>query len=131
MSGEEDAKAQAERQLREQVVALGIKFLQRTLDQATSLDGLIGRLAQGDCSVLARIQELSHKIHGSGAMFGFAQVSRLAGEIEQLCYERRQAGDSADPTLDQNLAQRLNHGVADLVRATRDAQRSSQRETTI
>ena len=78
MSGDEDAKTKAERQLREQVAALGVKFLQRTRDQATALRELLVGLSNGDESVLAQMQELSHKIHGSGAMFGFEEVSRVA-----------------------------------------------------
>jgi HPt (histidine-containing phosphotransfer) domain-containing protein len=124
MSGSEDAKAKAERQLREQVAALGVKFLQRTQDQATSLRELLACLSNGDESVLARMQELSHKIHGSGAMFGFEEVSRVAGEIEQLCYDRRQAGESAAAEGTADLVQHLHHSVEELTRATQSAQQS-------
>jgi HPt (histidine-containing phosphotransfer) domain-containing protein len=127
MSGDEDAKAQAERQLRQQVAALGVKFLQRTQEQATSLHELIARLADGDLSVLAQIQELSHKIHGSGAMFGFARISQVGGEIEQLCCDRRAVSEPVEPA-DRELAQRLNDAVEQLERATEDAQRSSPGE---
>ena len=44
MSADEDPKAAAERQLREQVAALGVKFLQRTQDQAVSLRELLATL---------------------------------------------------------------------------------------
>jgi chemotaxis protein histidine kinase CheA len=124
MSGNEDAKAKAERQLREQVAALGVKFLQRTQDQAISLRDLLACLSKGDESVLARMQELSHKIHGSGAMFGFEEVSRVAGEIEQLCYDRRQAGEAAVAQGTADLVQRLQHGIEELARATQSAQES-------
>ena len=124
MSGNEDAKAKAERQLREQVEALGVKFLQRTLDQATSLRELLACLSKGDESVLARMQELSHKIHGSGAMFGFEEVSRVGGEIEQLCYDRRQAGEAAAAQGTADLVQRLHRGIEELARATQSAQES-------
>ena len=125
MSGNEDAKAKAERQLREQVAALGVKFLQRTQDQVTSLRELLACLSKGDESVLARMQELSHKIHGSGAMFGFEEVSRVAGEIEQLCYDRRQAGEAAAAAQGTaDLVQRLHHGIEELARATQSAQQS-------
>ena len=125
MSGNEDPKAKAERQLREQVAALGVKFLQRTQDQATTLRELLGSLAKGDESVLARMQELSHKIHGSGAMFGFEEVSRVAGEIEQLCYDRRQAGEGVAALGTTDLVQRLDRGIEELALATQNAQRSS------
>jgi chemotaxis protein histidine kinase CheA len=125
MSGNEDAKAKAERQLREQVAALGVKFLQRTQDQTTALRELLVSLSNGDESVLARMQELSHKIHGSGAMFGFEEVSRVAGEIEQLCYDRRQAGEAAAAQGTVDLVQRLGDGIEELARATQNARDSS------
>jgi HPt (histidine-containing phosphotransfer) domain-containing protein len=34
--------------------------------------------------VLLPIQEVAHKIHGSGAMFGFARISESAGVLEGL-----------------------------------------------
>lgn len=131
MSGNEDAQAKAERQLREQVAALGVKFLQRTQDQTTTLRELLESLSKGDESVLARMQELSHKIHGSGAMFGFEEVSRVAGEIEQLCYDRRQGSEAAAAQALQparaiaDLVQRLGQGIEQLALATQSAQQSS------
>ena len=125
MSGDEDAKTKAERQLREQVAALGVKFLQRTRDQATALRELLVGLSNGDESVLAQMQELSHKIHGSGAMFGFEEVSRVAGEIEQLCYDRRQAGEAAAAQGIADLVQRLGHCIEELARVTQSAQDSN------
>ena len=121
MSDEEDTKAKAERQLREQVAALGVKFLLRTQEQVTSLRELLASLSGGDESVLARMQELAHKIHGSGAMFGFEELSRFAGEIEQLCYDRRQGSEA---TAGADFVQRLDHNIAELARATQAAQQS-------
>jgi chemotaxis protein histidine kinase CheA len=123
MSDQEDTKAKAERQLREQVAALGVKFLLRTQEQAASLRELLTSLSRGDESVLARMQELSHKIHGSGAMFGFEELSRFAGQIEQLVYDRRQ-GNAASAGAD--FVQRLDRSIAELARATLAAQQSQE-----
>jgi chemotaxis protein histidine kinase CheA len=73
-----------EAELREQVKVLGEKFLLRTADQITTLREHLVRLRGGDRDALTGIQELAHKIHGSGAMFGFAALSDRAGEIERL-----------------------------------------------
>jgi HPt (histidine-containing phosphotransfer) domain-containing protein len=73
-----------EAELREQVKALGEKFLLRTSEQITTLRAYVASLRSGDRNVLAGMQELAHKIHGSGAMFGFAALSDRAGEIERL-----------------------------------------------
>jgi len=73
-----------EAELREQVKALGEKFLLRTEDQIATLRAYVASLRSGDRNVLVGMQELAHKIHGSGAMFGFAALSDRAGEIERL-----------------------------------------------
>jgi hypothetical protein len=51
------------------------------LDQ---LGALVARVPQGDEAVFKSIEMLSHRIRGSGAMFGFELVSDVAGEIELL-----------------------------------------------
>jgi HPt (histidine-containing phosphotransfer) domain-containing protein len=83
MSGPSDTDA-AEAQLRDQVKILGEKFLVRTASQIVTLREHLASLRGGDPGALTGIQELSHKIHGSGAMFGFATLSEAAGEIERL-----------------------------------------------
>jgi HPt (histidine-containing phosphotransfer) domain-containing protein len=123
MSDAEDSKTKAERQLREQVAALGVKFLLRTQEQTVSLRELLASLSHGDESVLTRMQELAHKIHGSGAMFGFEELSRFAGEIEQLVYDRRQGSEA---TAGADFVPRLAHSIAELARATLAAQQSQK-----
>ncbi len=74
-----------EEQLREHVKALAAKFLQRTASQLAELAEAIERLcARGDPAALRTVQDLSHKIHGSGAMFGFDRISDLAGDLQEL-----------------------------------------------
>jgi HPt (histidine-containing phosphotransfer) domain-containing protein len=74
----------ADAQLREQVKALAEKFLTRTEGQIGQLREHVRQLRAGDADALQAIQELAHKIHGSGAMFGFAALSQHGGEIERL-----------------------------------------------
>jgi chemotaxis protein histidine kinase CheA len=84
MNGPSETDAAAEAQLRHQVKLLGEKFLLRTAGQIVTLREHLARLAEGDRNALTDMQELTHKIHGSGAMFGFATLSETAGEIERL-----------------------------------------------
>lgn len=86
-----------EEQLREQVKILGEKFLLRTAGQITTLREQLRRLRAGDREAMGIVQELTHKIHGSGAMFGFADLSDRAGEIERLVI----AGETGNDTLDR------------------------------
>jgi HPt (histidine-containing phosphotransfer) domain-containing protein len=91
-----------EAQLREQVKVLGEKFLIRTAGQIVTLREQVLRL-DGHPEALAVIQEITHKIHGSGAMFGFAALSERAGEIERLLV----AGESVTPEQLSGLIEQL------------------------
>jgi chemotaxis protein histidine kinase CheA len=121
MDSPEDPKTRAERELRQQVAALGQKFLHRTRDQAHSLRGLVARLREGDVSVLTQMQEISHKIHGSGAMFGFARISECAGHIEALCTSLTGAGAQADQAMDSDSLERFNGALEQLESAVKGA----------
>jgi len=93
-----------EEQLREQVKLLGEKFLLRTAGQITTLREQMLRLRAGNRDALVMIQELTHKIHGSGAMFGFADLSERAGEMERLVVAGAtgtEALDRLDTLIDQ------------------------------
>ena len=92
-----------EAQLREQVKVLGEKFLIRTAGQIVTLREQVLRLRDGHPEALPVIQELTHKIHGSGAMFGFAALSERAGEIERLLV----AGESVTPQQLSELIEQL------------------------
>jgi len=74
-----------EAELREQVKVLAAKFLQRTASQIPQLQNELERLAAtGDRNALRIIQDIVHKIHGSGAMFGFDLISERAGDLEKF-----------------------------------------------
>jgi chemotaxis protein histidine kinase CheA len=103
----------AEAQLLEQVKALGELFLIRTAGQVVTLREHLARLRQGERDALTAIQELTHKIHGSGAMFGFAALSECAGEIECLTLAEM---DAPVNSLDEP-AERLGILIEQLARA--------------
>jgi HPt (histidine-containing phosphotransfer) domain-containing protein len=105
MSAAEDPQAKAERELREHVVALGQKFLLRTQGQVVSLRELTAQLRAGEAGAPRQMQEIAHKIHGSGAMFGFARVSECGGDLERLCI-----GMTPDP----DTLQRIAHAIDQL-----------------
>ncbi len=74
----------SEAQLRDQVKVLSAKFLVRTEGQIVQLREQLQQLRLGNRAALQSIQEVAHKIHGSGAMFGFATLSEHGGAIERL-----------------------------------------------
>jgi HPt (histidine-containing phosphotransfer) domain-containing protein len=54
------------------------------------LPTLVDAIATGDLDVGAR---MAHKIAGSGATYGFAELTALAKDLEAACLEKR--GDDA------------------------------------
>jgi CheY-like chemotaxis protein len=73
-------KATAQRQL----IQLAGRFLQRTRDEAAILMALAEHAFDGDPVVVEQMERLAHKIHGSGSMFGYREVSTCAGDLESL-----------------------------------------------
>jgi len=112
-----------EAELREQVKVLGEKFLLRTGSQIATLREQVTRLRGGDPDALTLIQELVHKIHGSGAMFGFAALSDRAGEIERLIAASAAAAGSSTAAVTSATSDRLGTLVEELAAALEAARR--------
>jgi HPt (histidine-containing phosphotransfer) domain-containing protein len=93
--------------LRLRVMQLGDKFLQRTRDETVMLRGLIENASHGDPTVIAQLEHLAHKIHGTGATFGFAAVSERAREIEHLVESLKERDPSGGAAIAPQLLQRL------------------------
>jgi HPt (histidine-containing phosphotransfer) domain-containing protein len=73
--------------LQAQLNALSVQFLERTRGQVGQLELLVERIGRGELPSLLELRAISHKIHGSGAMFGFPDISEPAGEIERASDE--------------------------------------------
>jgi HPt (histidine-containing phosphotransfer) domain-containing protein len=63
---------------------IGDRYIKRTLGEVDQLGELVQRAADGEADGWRQVELLAHKIHGSGAMFGFVEVSEGAGRIERL-----------------------------------------------
>jgi HPt (histidine-containing phosphotransfer) domain-containing protein len=65
------------------------KFVRNALEKLELLDQNLSRLAAepGDTQTLDRAMRLFHSLAGSGATYGFPEVSRSAGAAESLCDE--------------------------------------------
>jgi CheY-like chemotaxis protein len=70
--------------VRAEVTSLTSSFLERTRADVLRLRDMIDRAHHGERCVLEDIERVAHSIHGSGAMFGFAQVSAAGAVIERL-----------------------------------------------
>jgi HPt (histidine-containing phosphotransfer) domain-containing protein len=120
MNDDTSGKSNAERQLREEVATLAAKFLRRTHEQAASLSELATRVGEGDANALEQLEQLTHKIHGSGAIFGFAAISEAAGELERLCDGLSVPHIPPAP----EVMQRLARGIEQLAAAVAEAERA-------
>jgi len=104
--------------LRDQVKTLGEKFLQRTSGQIPQLQTDLERVAaNGDRDALRAFQETVHKIHGSGAMFGFNLISDLAGDLEELALGLADRSAAADPVSVTTLALQMRPVLEQLAEA--------------
>ena len=73
-----------EQQMRQQVEALAGRFLKRTIDQVAAFREQATQFSQGNTDALQAVQDVAHKIHGSGAVFGFPGISEAAERLERF-----------------------------------------------
>lgn len=94
--GSRDRPAELQRQMDQ----IGDRFLQRLLAELAMMSELIADLEAGELSGLKDLELFAHRIHGSSAMFGFTDISALAGELEKLVSRVEPANLSTDELLD-------------------------------
>lgn len=97
--------------LDQKMAEIGGRFLERTLRELDQLHELLDKARTGDTASIKDIERTTHKIAGSGGMFGFDSISECAHEIEMLA-ERC----ATDPQGLQDLAGHLAR-LEDEVRA--------------
>jgi len=76
-----------EDEMRVKFAAIGARYLARTANEIGQLEKLVGQLSADDKATIKEIEILSHRIRGSGAVFGFAALSEAAGVIEMLAMD--------------------------------------------
>jgi HPt (histidine-containing phosphotransfer) domain-containing protein len=101
--------------LNQSLAEIGGRFIMRTLGELDQLKALLEQARAGTPGSVKEIERVSHKIAGSGAMFGFDAVSERAQELEILA----EAGAA-----DSESLQRLAERVAALDQEVRSAARS-------
>jgi HPt (histidine-containing phosphotransfer) domain-containing protein len=69
-------------ELQRKISDIGARYIQRTAGELAGLRELIAKVRTGNATAVKDIEQLAHKIYGSGSMFGFEAVSEHARELE-------------------------------------------------
>jgi HPt (histidine-containing phosphotransfer) domain-containing protein len=109
--------------LQQQMAQIGVRYLGRTVSEMQRMHELLQLSLSGSPAVLKDLEHLAHKIHGSGAMFGFDTLSDHAAQIEHLAafLAEGEGSEQFKNLSEQDLQQRLRESVAKLDEATRAA----------
>jgi HPt (histidine-containing phosphotransfer) domain-containing protein len=89
-------------ELQQKIADIAGRYIQRTAGELAGLRELIAKVRAGNSAALKEIEQLAHKIYGSGSMFGFEAVSEQARELELI------AKDAADPQMIDKLQSRAD-----------------------
>lgn len=100
--------------LNQSMAEIGGRFIKRTLGELAQLSELLQQARAGNAASVKDIERVSHKIAGSGAMFGFDAVSERAQELEIFA----EAG-ATDPESLQRLADYISALDAEVRSAAR------------
>ena len=74
-------------ELQQKISDIGGRYIQRTAGELAKLRETIAKVRAGDTAAVKDIEQLAHKIYGSGSMFGFEAVSEQARELELVTRE--------------------------------------------
>lgn len=112
-----------ENKLKQQLDSIGARYIARTLGEMTRLKEISQQALNGSPAAFKDVEHLAHKIHGSGAMFGFDRLSECAGEVEHLAgFLAKGEGPEEYKTLGADvLREKLRDGVARLDELARAA----------
>ena len=100
--------------MQEQLATIGERYLRRTLGELVRLKELHAQVRSGSQQALKDLETIVHRVHGSGAMFGFDEVSQYAHSCEILCAEA-----AADPQVGPKLDAALHALESSLLGAAR------------
>src|SRR5262245_59051026 len=89
-------------ELQQKIADIAGRYIQRTAGELGSLRELIAKVQAGHTAAAKEIEQLAHKIYGSGSMFGFEAVSEQARELELI------AKDTTDPQMADKLQVRAD-----------------------
>jgi len=98
-------------ELQAKVAMIAGRYLDRVSRELEQLRTLVEKAAGGDLAVVKEIEALTHRMHGSGAMLNFDEISGSAAELERMSVEFASTGQVDQPRMVPAL-QRLQAAVA-------------------
>ena len=108
--------------LQEKMAQIGARYLARTLGELPQVRALAAEVAAGSPTALKELGRAAHRIHGSGAMFGFAEVSKRARDVEYIAAHLSGEGlDHLCGLSEAAVREKLSSAVVELELATRAA----------
>lgn len=75
---------QDDEKLTQQIADIAVRYIKRTQGELGQLRDSLQAIRAGDADAHKQLERLAHKIHGSGAMFGFDAISEHANDVERL-----------------------------------------------
>jgi chemotaxis protein histidine kinase CheA len=117
--------AEQQQEMQKKMLEIGGRFLQRTRGEIDDLRRMATDISTRGVDALKDLEVLSHRIRGSGAVFGFAKVSDIAGVIEMLAVESARCS-TIDAQLVSQFAQHIDE-LALEVSAAQDGTLAAQR----
>lgn len=86
-------------ELQAKVTVIAGRYLDRVSREIEQLRALVEKAAGGDLAVVKEIETLTHRMHGSGAMLHFDEISGPAGELERMSAEFASTGQVDQPQM--------------------------------
>jgi HPt (histidine-containing phosphotransfer) domain-containing protein len=111
--------------LQQQLAQIGARYIARTISEMPRMHELLNLSLTSSPAMLKDLEHLAHKIHGSGAMFGFDTLSDHAAQVEYLAafLAKGEGLEQFRNLSEQDLQQRLREAVIKLDEVTRAAAR--------
>jgi chemotaxis protein histidine kinase CheA len=92
---------------RQRIALLVPKFVQRARGEIQMVERLVQRVSRGDSTVFVELRQLVHGIAGTGALYGFSELSARAWKMERLVDELIALNSSVASDTEPELLQRL------------------------
>jgi chemotaxis protein histidine kinase CheA len=86
-------------ELQAKMVQIAGRYLDRVTREIVQLRTMVDDAAGGDLQVVREIEALTHRMHGSGAMLQFEEISSYAGELERMSAQFVASGKVDQPRM--------------------------------